>query len=104
MTTSCVVARKTPDGYEAFHRFWDGYPEKPGGMGWEIKKEYSKPREVDRLFFREEPYNHSKPRDISNKGLLMDYAQMSGSQYLYLYENGKWKYWDLYQPNGWKEL
>jgi len=103
MTTSCVIAKKTPNGFKATHKFWDGYPEYPG-VGWQLREEYRTPAQVDILLSEEKPFNKSRAEYLPDTDSLLAYTKETGSQYLYLYDKGKWRYWDIYQNDGWNEL
>jgi len=120
MSTRCVIGKKTKDGYEAIYSHWDGYPEKPGvgwmlrkyyknpakinklislgsisSLGKEIgrKHSFNKPHEGWTVAYhrdRGEPWKDTKPQKFKTLQALKDFKDAGWTEYLYVYEKGKW--------------
>ena len=121
MATRAAIGMMQADGsVKAIYLHWDGYPGHAGAVlgGWyktdeqvtalldlgdlsEIEPDLEKCVAYHRD--RHEPYRepsvYADREEFQNKGKA-DF----GADYLYLYENGKWSVYGLYNDSDWNEL
>ena len=106
MSTRAIIGYRRPDGrFTAVYLHFDGYPERTGAI---LHQHYNTPELAeslvsggdirtfdDRTLEPERYSNGNQPTTMPTRPALLEFARNCGAEYLYVFEDGEWRYQKL---------